>query len=354
MANEPKKRVLLADDDKVSARIVSRGLEKAGFSVTVVADGLAAEQRLANETFDVFVTDWMMPERDGIDVVRRLRARPSGSKSPPFVVVMSVLSIPSARAHAIEAGADGFLAKPFAPSALARLLSAGRTQSKVAIAPVARSHAITRLAAWSALQEATRAVIEETLNAPVSVASGAVEGDAVGYAVACSMTDAEHQLELTVLLTASSSSVGEVGRLMLDDAAMDVGQAAMGDLSDIVAGRMKSHFMGEGYTFHLAIYAEADEAKRAALQSLSVASSSVALVASGSAALSVRFFVRPNGVVEISGEELFEGILLAADLVTDLGALLLPAGTRLTTSAIKRVREHVQRRRIRVCMPRAA
>lgn len=353
MSNESRKRVLLADDDKVSAKIVSLGLERAGFLVTIVADGRAAEERLAAESFDAFVTDWMMPERDGIDVVRRMRSGPSRG-AEPFVVVMSVLSIPSARAHAVEAGADEFLAKPFAPAALAKLLHAGRAAARTTVPPVAGSHAITRLAVWSSLQEATRAVIEETLNAPVSAGSAQIANDVSDYAVACAMTDAEHQLELTVLLTASNASLGELGRLMLDDASLDVGQAAVGELSNIVAGRMKTHFMAEGYTFSLAIYGEADEAKQGAYEALSVASSAVTLVAGERAALSARFFVRPSGAVEISGAELYEGIVLAEDLVTDRGALLLPAGTRLTTSAIKRVREHVQRRRVKVCLPKVA
>ena len=354
MNNLPKKRVLLAEDDKVSAMIVSRGLEKAGFSVTVVDDGQAAEEKLASEPFDVFVTEWMMPGRDGIDVVRRLRARASGEQAALLVVVITALGIPAARAHALAAGADAFLAKPFAAATLSKILSAAQPAATGNVTPMTGSHAITRLPVWDVLDESTCAVIGETLNTEVSLTSGPAANDSIAYAVACAMTDAEHQLEFTLLLTASSASVGEVGRLMLDDASADVGESAIGERTNIVAGRLKDNFRGDGYHFNLAVYAEADQAKRDALQGLSLASAKTSILVAGCAELSAHFFVRQNGVTEISGDELFEGVVLAEDLIDALGAMILPAGTRLTSSGIKRVQDHVQNRRVKICNPKAA
>ena len=102
-------KILVADDDAVSALLISRALEAAGHECTVAGTGLAALAGLKRSPYDVLVTDWMRPELDGPELVRRVHQ----SFDPvPVIVMVTCLSMPEAHAHALEAGVDEFLTKP--------------------------------------------------------------------------------------------------------------------------------------------------------------------------------------------------------------------------------------------------
>ena len=101
-------RVLIAEDDSLVARALQQALVKAGYGVDVVADGMAARERLLTGAYGALVTDWMMPELDGIELVRLVRAR----RQPACVVLITELNIPAAQSHALQQGADDFFTKP--------------------------------------------------------------------------------------------------------------------------------------------------------------------------------------------------------------------------------------------------
>jgi signal transduction histidine kinase len=104
-------QVLIADDDPVSRYLLQNILQSAGHQVTAAADGGEAWRLFEAGDFPLVFTDWMMPELDGIDLVRRIRA----STRPHYVYTILV----TARSHkddvvaGMEAGADDFVTKPF-------------------------------------------------------------------------------------------------------------------------------------------------------------------------------------------------------------------------------------------------
>lgn len=102
-------RILLAEDDATSAMIATRTLQRAGHEVRHANNGLEALELLQQEAFDAVVTDWMMPVMDGLDLVRRIHAR---FDPVPATIMVTCLTMPEARAHALESGADEFVAKP--------------------------------------------------------------------------------------------------------------------------------------------------------------------------------------------------------------------------------------------------
>ncbi len=102
-------RILIAEDDRVSATIIERIVAKVGFPCETVSDGRQAVERLAEKSFDIVLTDWMMPEMDGIALVRHIRGRPGPQ---PLIVMITAVSTHGALDHAMESGADDFLAKP--------------------------------------------------------------------------------------------------------------------------------------------------------------------------------------------------------------------------------------------------
>lgn len=104
---EPK--VLVVEDEKVLADGIARGLDKEGFDVEVVHDGLAGLDRGRSEIFDVIVLDIMLPGMNGYKVCRNLRDE--GVTTP--ILMLTAKSGEYDEAEALDTGADDFLSKPF-------------------------------------------------------------------------------------------------------------------------------------------------------------------------------------------------------------------------------------------------
>jgi two-component system, chemotaxis family, protein-glutamate methylesterase/glutaminase len=109
-------RVLIAEDDNTTAMLLTRVLTNAGHEVVRASDGRLALKMLEDaRSFDVILTDWLMPNMDGIAFVQAVRSRPG--EAPPIVVVTQAVS-DEARDLVLEAGADYYLAKPVHPQEL--------------------------------------------------------------------------------------------------------------------------------------------------------------------------------------------------------------------------------------------
>lgn len=103
-------RILLIEDDRATADYVAKGLTEDGHVVDVARDGKDGLFLALNEPFDVVVTDRMVPGPDGLTIIRALRA--SGVRTP--VLVLTALGEVDRRVEGLDAGADDYLAKPFA------------------------------------------------------------------------------------------------------------------------------------------------------------------------------------------------------------------------------------------------
>ena len=110
-------RILLIEDDSRLAAMVSEYLGESGFHVSVATGGRAGLERLAREPFDALVLDLMLPDMDGLEVCRELRA-----KSDTPVLMLTARGDAADRIVGLELGADDYLPKPFQPrELLARL-----------------------------------------------------------------------------------------------------------------------------------------------------------------------------------------------------------------------------------------
>lgn len=112
-------KILIAEDDPTSAKLLARTLESDGYTVVVTVDGALALEAMRHRTFEALITDWMMPNMDGISLVRRVRAE---LDAPPPILVVTALSSADAKSHALDAGADDYLAKPYEPREILRRL----------------------------------------------------------------------------------------------------------------------------------------------------------------------------------------------------------------------------------------
>ncbi len=102
-------KILVVEDELTNAILLKRILIREGFTVTAVNNGLEAKQLLEREAFDAVLTDWMMPQMDGIELIRFIR---ENIKPHPLIIMITALVSESARNYALESGADDFIAKP--------------------------------------------------------------------------------------------------------------------------------------------------------------------------------------------------------------------------------------------------
>ncbi|MFE7527137.1 response regulator transcription factor [Kitasatospora sp. NPDC057542] len=101
--------VLIAEDDRAIRDSLARALMLEGYRVRIAADGTQTLAVLAEQRPDVLVLDVMMPEPDGLEVCRRLRA--AGDRTPVLMLTARV-EVPD-RIAGLDAGADDYLVKPF-------------------------------------------------------------------------------------------------------------------------------------------------------------------------------------------------------------------------------------------------
>ncbi len=122
-------RVLIVEDDPKTALLLSECLAQEGFEVSVADDGEAGLQEAIREAFDVLVVDVMLPKRDGLSLVRELRAQ----RHMTPVLMLSARSGVQQRVEGLDAGADDYLPKPYFSSELiARVRSLVRRTSLIA------------------------------------------------------------------------------------------------------------------------------------------------------------------------------------------------------------------------------
>jgi two-component system cell cycle response regulator len=117
-------RILIADDDPLSLRLLERTLERAGYDVTAVKNGrCAAEEMCQPEGPRLALLDWVMPELDGPAVCREIRKKRSGR----HVHIILITSKDSKQdiVCGLESGADDYLVKPFDPEELKARLRSG-------------------------------------------------------------------------------------------------------------------------------------------------------------------------------------------------------------------------------------
>jgi two-component system cell cycle response regulator len=117
--------VLVADDDGVSRGLLESWLKKWEFSVTTAKDGLHAWQEIQKENApNLIVLDWMMPGLSGVDVCRKIRARKTARY--PYILLLTSKSAKEDVVEGLNAGADDYITKPFAPNELMARLKVGR------------------------------------------------------------------------------------------------------------------------------------------------------------------------------------------------------------------------------------
>ncbi|HEY3175542.1 MAG TPA: response regulator transcription factor [Candidatus Polarisedimenticolia bacterium] len=105
-------KILIAEDDPVSRKMLEKTLLKWGYDVTVATEGAQAWNELQREDAPrLAILDWMMPGIDGVQVCRNVRAL--GGARPAYIILLTAKGRKEDTVHGLEGGADDYLTKPF-------------------------------------------------------------------------------------------------------------------------------------------------------------------------------------------------------------------------------------------------
>jgi two-component system phosphate regulon response regulator PhoB len=128
-------RILIVEDEEPLTLLLRYNLEAEGYEVDAVARGDEAQTKLQESTPDLVVLDWMLPGLSGIELCRRLRARPE-TKSLP-IIMLTARGEESEKVRGLATGADDYIVKPFSvPELLARVRALLRRASPERVASV--------------------------------------------------------------------------------------------------------------------------------------------------------------------------------------------------------------------------
>ncbi|WP_370308565.1 response regulator transcription factor [Sinimarinibacterium flocculans] len=136
-------KILVVDDDANIREVVCFALAKAGYVTTTAADGEQALARFVAERPDLVVLDILMPELDGTEVCRRLRADPRNAGVP--IIFLSSKDDEIDRILGLELGGDDYMAKPFSPRELVARVRARLRRPAADAAPALLQHGRLRL-----------------------------------------------------------------------------------------------------------------------------------------------------------------------------------------------------------------
>ena len=122
--------ILIAEDEIITLRRIQRFLEKWGHRVITARNGLEALEKFLSDKVDIIITDWMMPEMDGLEFVRNLKRR---SNDQPYIYIILLTSKGNKEdvVQALDCGVDDYIVKPFDPDELQARINVGKRTVKL-------------------------------------------------------------------------------------------------------------------------------------------------------------------------------------------------------------------------------
>jgi two-component system phosphate regulon response regulator PhoB len=131
-------RILIVEDEEPLTLLLRYNLEAAGYAVDSAARGDDADLKLRENAPDLVVLDWMLPGVSGIELCRRLRARPETAQLP--IIMLTARGEETERVRGLATGADDYIVKPFSvPELLARIGALLRRSNPERVAAILRA-----------------------------------------------------------------------------------------------------------------------------------------------------------------------------------------------------------------------
>lgn len=117
-------RVLIVDDDSIVRHLLTAAVQRAGFEAIEAEDGAEAFEKIRDQDLRLVVSDWQMPNMDGLQLCRKIRESSAGGYV--YVILLTSMDRVEERVQGLTVGADDFICKPFHPSEVIARLNVGR------------------------------------------------------------------------------------------------------------------------------------------------------------------------------------------------------------------------------------
>jgi PAS domain S-box-containing protein len=122
----PPLRILLAEDNPVNQKVALHMLGRMGYRADTAANGVEALAAVRRQPYDVILMDVQMPEIDGLEATRRIRADSSLAASSPWIIALTANAMKEDRERCMQAGMDDYVSKPLRADQLAEVLARAR------------------------------------------------------------------------------------------------------------------------------------------------------------------------------------------------------------------------------------
>lgn len=122
-------RILVVEDDSSSRLLLKKILKKDNYEISLTSNGQQAWEALQKSEYDAVITDWMMPELDGLELINKIR---KSIKPAPVIMMITALASQEALDKALSAGADDFITKPIDVEDVKKRLENSLNQQKSA------------------------------------------------------------------------------------------------------------------------------------------------------------------------------------------------------------------------------
>jgi signal transduction histidine kinase/CheY-like chemotaxis protein len=205
-------RLLVAEDNQINLRLITLMLQKFGYRADVAANGVEVLQAMQRQRYDIILMDVQMPEMDGMEATRLIRADTNAAQ--PYIVAVTANVLNDDRREYLEAGMNAFLAKPYMPDELNAVLSQAMEHMTAPASPALQSHASELLNKVQA-----RAIVE--------LAQGAADG------LLGDMTESMlNEVTKFASMVDNNDAAENIARVAhgLKGAAQNLGASALGDL----------------------------------------------------------------------------------------------------------------------------
>lgn len=318
-----------------------------------VDDGVAAQALLTSQSFGLVVLDWFVPRQDGLALTRLLRK--AGSKAR--VVLLSAVEGDAARRFAFECGVDAFLPHPVDASTL--LAASGVLTEETAMqaaapeapsAPAAPNRGVAQTSAWKSIDrmicDAVRSFSGLDVRLGAQVRLGPTDCCATLRAA-----EAKLGLEIGVAVLASQSSLAALTSHLIggDEAPKEMLDDILRELVNVAGGVLKTSLTLDGMACTIGLPKSGSADIFLPFAELYGTTRRFGMAVPGSnVEMGFAIGFRSTAPVELSIRRLREDMVLVSDLRTPAGALVVPAGTRLTASMAERLNGHGLKGRVQV------
>jgi CheY-like chemotaxis protein len=120
-------RILLAEDNAVNQKVAIHMLARLGYRPDVAASGLEVLSALERQSYDIILMDVQMPEMDGLEAARRIRAADTSSAVSPWIIALTANAMEGDRESCLACGMNDYVSKPIRAAELAAVLERART-----------------------------------------------------------------------------------------------------------------------------------------------------------------------------------------------------------------------------------